>query len=445
MSAAPLLSIERLSLSLPQQADRPFAIRDLSLAVEAGETLCVVGESGSGKSMLAYAVMGLLPRAVAVAEGAIRLDGSDLARLPEAAFCALRGRSIGMVFQEPMTSLNPVMRVADQVAETFYAHGAGGSGERDGRVLALLDEVGLPEPAEIGRAYPHELSGGQRQRVMIAMALALRPRLLIADEPTTALDVTTQAQILRLLDDLRRRRGMAVLFITHDFGVVAEIADRVAVLREGRLVEEGAVAEILARPRDAYTKRLLAAVPSLRPPPAKALAGAPVSLAVNGLSKVYGGRGLFRRGRAVRAADAVTFSIRRGETLGLVGESGSGKSTVGRCVMRLIEPDAGAIRIGDVDFGHLRARALRPFRKRIQMVFQDPFASLNPRRTIGRIVAEGPLAQGAGEASARARASELSVSSGCRRRPRSATRTNSPAASASASGSPGRSPSSRRC
>jgi peptide/nickel transport system ATP-binding protein len=407
MSAAPLLSIERLSLSLPRQADRSFAVHDLSLAVAPGETLCIVGESGSGKSMLAYAVMGLLPRAVQVAAGAIRLDGADLAHLPETALCSLRGRSIGMVFQEPMTSLNPVMRIADQVAETFVAHGVGTAAERDARVRALLAEVGLPEPAEIGRAFPHELSGGQRQRAMIAMALALEPRLLIADEPTTALDVTTQAQILRLLDALRRRRGMAVLFITHDFGVVAEIADRVAVLQEGRLVEEGGVADVLTRPRDAYTRRLLAAVPSLQPPPAKAFGAAPVFLAVDRLSKAYGRGSLFGRRRQVRAADGVSFSIRRGETLGLVGESGSGKSTVGRCVMRLVEPDAGAIRIGDLPFSSLKPRALRPYRRRIQMVFQDPFASLNPRRTVGRIVAEGPLVQGMGQAAAKARAGEL--------------------------------------
>jgi peptide/nickel transport system ATP-binding protein len=238
------------------------------------------------------------------------------------------------------------------------------------------------------------LSGGQRQRVMIAMALALEPKLLIADEPTTALDVTTQAQVLRLIDNLRRKKGTAVLFITHDFGVVAEIADTVAVLQHGELVETGTVAEVLTRPQHPYTRRLLAAVPSLTPPARKKLDGEPVTLKVDGLSKVFGGGGFFRKTREVQAADAVSFDIRRGETLGLVGESGSGKSTVGRCVLRLIEPDGGRIEIGSLPFGSLSQRALRPHRRRIQMVFQDPFASLNPRRTVGRIVAEGPVTQG---------------------------------------------------
>jgi peptide/nickel transport system ATP-binding protein len=274
-------------------------------------------------------------------------------------------------------------------------------------MLALLDEVGLPDPAQIARAYPHELSGGQRQRVMIAMALALEPKLLIADEPTTALDVTTQAQILRLIAELRRKHGTAVLFITHDFGVVTEIADRVAVLQEGLPRGGGPVREVLERPQHAYTQRLLKAVPSLTPPPPKALDGAPTSLRVEGLSKAYGSRGLLRRGRRVEAAADVTFAIRRGETLGLVGESGSGKSTVGRCLLRLVEPDGGAIRIGDLSIRDLSQGAFRPHRRRIQMVFQDPFASLNPRRRVGALIAEGPVALGARPEAALARAAEL--------------------------------------
>jgi peptide/nickel transport system ATP-binding protein len=411
MATDPVLSISRLRVALRSLADRAFAVEDVSLAVAPGETLCVVGESGSGKSMLALAVMGLLPDGI-TATGEIRLAGRELLGLPEAALCDIRGREVAMVFQEPMTSLNPVMRVADQVAESFRAHGRFEPGERRRRALALLDEVGLPNPPEIGDAYPHEISGGQRQRVMIAMALALEPKLLVADEPTTALDVTTQAQILGLIADLRRRHGMAVLFITHDFGVVAEIADRVAVMREGRLVEEGAVAAVLARPAHAYTRRLLAAVPSLTPPHDRAGDGArdpgpgPPSLEVSGLAKRYGG-GLIGRGRAVQAAEGVSFAIRRGETLGLVGESGSGKSTVGRCVMRLVEPDRGSIRIGGVAFDDLSGAALRRQRRRIQMVFQDPYASLNPRRPVGRIVAEGPIVQGAAERDALARAREL--------------------------------------
>jgi peptide/nickel transport system ATP-binding protein len=314
---------------------------------------------------------------------------------------------MGTVFQEPMTSLNPVMRVADQIAETFRAHGLLTPAERGRRVLELLAEVNLPNPRLIARAYPHELSGGQRQRVMIAMALALEPKLLIADEPTTALDVTTQAQVLRLIDNLRRKKGTAVLFITHDFGVVAEIADKVAVLQQGELVETGTVEEVLTRPQHPYTKRLLAAVPSLTPPRRKRLDGEPITLKVEALSKVFGGRGIFRNSREVQAADAVSFDIRRGETLGLVGESGSGKSTVGRCVLRLIEPDGGRIEIGSLPFGSLSQRELRPHRRRIQMVFQDPFASLNPRRNVGRIVAEGPITQGADPAKALEEAREM--------------------------------------
>ncbi len=322
------------------------------------------------------------------------LGSADLLSLDEAAMCDVRGRDIGMVFQEPMTSLNPVMRVGDQITEAFAAHSMFDPAERRRRTLSLIEEVGLPAPDEIALSYPHELSGGQRQRIMIAIALALEPKLLIADEPTTALDVTTQAQVLRLIDNLRRRHGTAVLFITHDFGVVAEIADRVAVLQQGRLVEEGFTDEILTRPSHPYTQRLLSAVPTLDPPPAKNLDGAPFSLAVKGLSKTYRESRLFSGRRAVRAAEDITFDIRRGETLGLVGESGSGKSTVGRCVLRLVEPDAGRIEVGGKPFSGLSQAALRPERRRIQMVFQDPYASLNPRRTVERIIAEGPIAQG---------------------------------------------------
>ncbi len=391
---APVLQIDNLSLALPAMADRPYAIQNLSLSIAPGETLCVVGESGSGKSLTALATIGLLPRAVKPAGGAIRLAGRDLIGLSERAMQDVRGREIGMIFQEPMTSLNPVMRVQDQISETFEAHGALDRKGRAERTLELINEVGLPDPVAIARAYPHELSGGQRQRVMIAMALAMEPKLIIADEPTTALDVTTQAQILKLIDALRKKHGTAVLFITHDFGVVAEIADRVAVLQHGIMVEEGPAAAVLHMPQHDYTKRLLAAVPSLIPPPPKDLAGAPKAFQVKDLTKTYKGRGLFRKGREVKAADHVPFDIQRGETLGLVGESGSGKSTVGRCVMRLIEPDEGSIRIGDLSIRELTQAQFRPQRKRIQMVFQDPFASLNPRRTVGRIIAEGPIAQG---------------------------------------------------
>ena len=403
----PVLAIQNLTLALPALADRPHAIENLSLSINAGETLCVVGESGSGKSLTALATIGLLPPAVRAVGGAIRLSGRDLLGLSERAMRDIRGRDVAMIFQEPMTSLNPVMRVSDQISEAFEAHGALDRRGRARRTLELIAEVGLPDPPAIARAYPHELSGGQRQRVMIAMALAMEPKLIIADEPTTALDVTTQAQILKLIDALRKKHGTAVLFITHDFGVVAEIADRVAVLQHGIKVEEGVAADVLRNPRHDYTKRLLAAVPSLIPPPPKDLTGTPSAFEVTGLTKTYRGRGFFGGGREVKAANDVSFAIRRGETLGLVGESGSGKSTVGRCVMRLIEPDGGTIRIGETSIRELTQAQFRPMRKRIQMVFQDPFASLNPRRKIGRIVAEGPIAQGVPKAKALADAAKL--------------------------------------
>ena len=407
MMVAPALAVEGLRLALPALADRPYAVEDVTLSIAPGETLCVVGESGSGKSMLAHAVMGLLPKAVKPAGGAIRLAGRDLLSLDEAAMEGVRGREVGMIFQEPMTSLNPVMRVADQIVETFEAHRLLAKPERYARAVALLTEVGLPEPERLARAYPHELSGGQRQRVMIAMALALEPKLLIADEPTTALDVTTQAQILKLIDNLRHKHGTAVLFITHDMGVVAEIADRIAVLEKGVLVEEGTVDEVLGAARHPYTRKLLAAVPSLTPPERPALTDTKPVLTVEKLGKVYRKRSLFRPGREVKAADDVSFTLARGETLGLVGESGSGKSTVGRCCLRLIEPDGGRITLGDLVLSDLGAAALRQHRKRIQMVFQDPFASLNPRQTVGRIISDGPVAHGTPRSQALVRAKEL--------------------------------------
>jgi peptide/nickel transport system ATP-binding protein len=400
----PVIVVEKLKLSLPRLADRAFAVDDISLSIAAGEMLCVVGESGSGKSMLAHSVMGLLPTAVKAVAGSIQIGGRDLLALDEAAMQGMRGREIGMIFQEPMTSLNPVMRVGEQIAETFEAHGLLDRTERQARAVALLTEVGLPDPARIVKTYPHELSGGQRQRVMIAMALALKPRLLIADEPTTALDVTTQAQILHLIDDLRRKHGTAVLFITHDFGVVADIADRIAVLQHGVLVEEGLADDVLGNPQHPYTKRLIAAVPSLNPPRRETKHGAE-ALAVRGLSKTYRRRSFFQPSRVVAAVDDVSFTLSKGETLGLVGESGSGKSTIGRCCLRLTESDQGQVVLNGVTLGALSRSELRRMRGRIQMVFQDPYASLNPRQTIGRIIADGPVAQGmaAGEALRKAR------------------------------------------
>jgi peptide/nickel transport system ATP-binding protein len=412
MSAAqasePVLSICDLSVALPGGGDRAHAIRDVGFEVRRGETLCIVGESGSGKSMTAHAVMGLLPQGLGVGAGEIRLAGQALTACSDRDWRAIRGRSIGMIFQEPMTSLNPVQRIGEQIVEVFKAHGVLTPAERRAKALALLVEVGLPEPEQLLRAFPHQLSGGQRQRVMIAMAVALEPHLLIADEPTTALDVTTQGQILKLIARLQRERGMSVLLITHDFGVVAEIADRVVVMHQGRVVESGPAGDVLERPQHAYTKALLAAVPSLTPPPAATLEGQPIALSVEGLSKTYVSRAsLFGAKRIVAAADEVSFTLRRGETLGIIGESGSGKSTVGKCLVRLLAADAGAIRLGEVDFLAQRGEALRALRRKVQMIFQDPYASLNPRKSVGRIITDGPIAHGVARAEAERRAGEL--------------------------------------
>ncbi|MEM7496850.1 MAG: ABC transporter ATP-binding protein [Pseudomonadota bacterium] len=406
MTAA--LAIEGLTVALPRGADRAHAVEEVSLTVAAGEILCVVGESGSGKSMSANAVMGLLPPGVTVAAGRAMFEGRDLLELPEEERQALRGARIAMIFQEPMTALNPLMRIGDQIAEVFEAHGRLTPPERRARAVDLVEEVGLPEPERIVRAYPFQLSGGQRQRAMIAMALALEPAILIADEPTTALDVTTQAQILELIRRLQRDHGMAVMFITHDFGVVAEIADRVVVMRHGRIVEEGPAADVLSAPEHPYTRALLEAVPTGVPSTAAGRAPETPALEVVGLEKTYvTSSGPFRPKRVVRAIDGVSFEIGRGEVLGLVGESGSGKSTVGRAIVRLVDPDAGHVRIGGVDMATLSASDLRTARAKAQMVFQDPYASLNPRARIARALTEGPMAMGTPHAEARARAAEL--------------------------------------
>jgi peptide/nickel transport system ATP-binding protein len=406
--SAPVVRIRDLTIALPKGADRPHAVEGLNLDLEPGKILCVVGESGSGKSMSAYALTGLLPRALKPESGSILFEGRNLLSLDEPAWRTLRGRRIAMVFQEPMTALNPVMRIGDQIAEMFEAHNLLTRAERRARAVALATEVGLPNPEEAVRAYPHQLSGGQRQRAMIAMALALEPSVLVADEPTTALDVTTQAQILKLIRDLQRKRGMSVLFITHDFGVVAEIADHVAVLQRGRLVESGSAEAVLGNPQAPYTRALLAAVPSLTPPPRAPVQAAPVALSVIGLSKTYTTKaGLFGKPRVVAAVKEVAFDVRRGETLGLVGESGSGKSTTARLAIRLIEPDGGTVRLGSLDYTALRSAELRQQRSRIQMIFQDPFASLNPRRTVEQIIIAGPIAHGVPPAEARERARSL--------------------------------------
>ena len=406
-----ILALEGLTVDLPPWAERPHAVEDVTLELRHEEILCVVGESGSGKSVMARSILGLFPsRYLRPSAGRILYDGEDLLAATPEHLRTLRGSRIAMIFQEPMTALNPVLRIGRQIEEAIEVHQSVAGEARRRRVLEMLAAVHLPEPERMYNAYPHQVSGGQCQRAMIAMALILEPDILIADEPTTALDVTTQAQILALIREIQTTRRMAVLFITHDFGVVAEIADRIAVMQQGRLVEHGAADEILKAPREPYTRALLAAVPSLLPaPPRKAFAQAPVAMHVAGLEKTYRSGGVFFGGsaRVVHAAKGVAFDIRRGETLGIVGESGSGKSTVARCVARLVAPDAGEIRVGDTDFGRLSHRALREARRRVQMVFQDPYGSLDPRRIVGKLIAEGPIVHGTPHAVAWQRALDL--------------------------------------
>jgi peptide/nickel transport system ATP-binding protein len=403
----PVVLIDKLSIALPDGADRVFAVDRVSFKLFPGEMLCVVGESGSGKSMSANALMGLLPDTVRIAQGRILLDGEDLVRMPPDALYAIRGRRVAMVFQEPMSALNPLMKVSAQIEEVFEAHGLLTPRERRQKALSLLTEVGLPDPQRAAESYPFQLSGGQRQRVMIAMALALEPDVLVADEPTTALDVTTQAQILTLIARLQKERNMAVMFITHDFGVVAEIADYVTVMQFGRIVEQGTAEEVLFSPQHPYTKKLIAAIPR----PGQAAASVEIReplLAVENLCKTYHmGGGLFSKARDVHAVKDVSFTLGRGETLGIVGESGSGKSSVGRCLVRLQDPNGGRVLLGGQDMAHLKGAELRAMRRRMQMIFQDPYSSLNPREKVGRIIASGPIAYGQDTKRALARAAEL--------------------------------------
>jgi peptide/nickel transport system ATP-binding protein len=399
--------VNDLSVSLPAGADRAEAVTRVSFAVQRSEILCLVGESGSGKSVIAQAIMGLLPKTLQITGGRVRLDGEELTGASPGRRRELRGARMSMIFQEPMTALNPVMSCGDQIDELVRFHTELSREQRRAKAIDTLREVALPEPERMLESYPHQLSGGQRQRVMIAMALALEPALLIADEPTTALDVTTQAQILNLILELQKKHGMGVLFITHDFGVVAEVAHRVAVLRTGELVELGTKHEVLTRPRHEYTRMLMRAVPTLKPHTRPIDASAPVVLRTKGLSKTYADRRWFGARREVRAAQDVSLEVRKGQTLGIVGESGSGKSTVARCIVRLVDPSAGEIRLGGDELARMPARRLRPLRRRVQIVFQDPYRSLNPRRTVGDAIMEGPLNYGVPRAEALERSRRL--------------------------------------
>ena len=411
-NGAIVLAIDRLIVELPPGADRRYAVEDLSLTVGAGEIVCVVGESGSGKSVSAFTVMGLLPSEVKPVAGSIRLEGEDLVGTTEKRLRDLRGSRMAMIFQEPMTALDPVRTIGDGIEEVLKVHTSLGRAERLARVRETIASVHLPDPDAIMRAFPHQLSGGQRQRAMIAGALVLDPALLIADEPTTALDVTTQAQILKLIAELRARRGTGVLFITHDFGVVADIAHRVVVMRQGRIVEQGPAADVLHRPQHPYTKMLIDAVPGMHPPERTSKEAQPIVLRATGLTKTYASGGLFQKKRVVEAAKDVNLELRRGETLGIVGESGSGKSTIARTLVRLIAPTSGAMTLcdgaaKDIDYALMPERKLRPIRRRVQIVFQDPYRSLNPRRTIEAALLEAPMNFGMPRKEALAKARDL--------------------------------------
>ena len=404
-TAAPLLEVQNLDISLPKGADRPLAVSNASFTLMAGRTVCIVGESGSGKSTVADGIIGLLPRPlVAPKAGRILFGGRDLLTLDDGEMRKLRGREIGMVFQEPMAALNPLMKIGDQLEEVLEIHVSLPSDERRRRALAALADVGLPRVEELYETYPFRLSGGQRQRVVIACAMMLEPRLLICDEPTTALDVTTQAQILKLIASLRERRGTGVLFITHDFGVVSEIADDVIVMRNGVIEEQGPASEVLSNPQSAYTRQLIDAIPTGTATPRPAAAGVPL-LEVKDLRRTYvASSGFFRAPRKVEALKGVGFTLERGSTLGIVGESGSGKSTLGRCVVGLEAPDGGSLTF---DGAELSGSANTRRGGRIQMIFQDPFSSLNPKMSIGQSIAIGPITQGTPRDVAWRRACEL--------------------------------------
>jgi len=419
--SSPILDVQNLRTEFRSPGGWQPAVHDLSLQIHANETLAVVGESGSGKSVTALSILRLLPPGARIAQGSIRFDGRDLTRLDEAAMADIRGNRIAMVFQEPMTSLNPTMTVGEQIAESLSIHRSMSHTAARAEALALLDRVRIPSARRRLDEFPHQFSGGMRQRVMIAIALACRPKLLIADEPTTALDVTIQAQILQLIKELQDEEKMGVLFITHDMGVVAEIADRAVVMRRGDVVEAGTCRDIFARPQHPYTRTLLFAVPKLgamggsdRPTPFPEMdehgttTTPPVPetdtvrreeeplLQVRNLTTRFDIRGgLFRgiRGR-VHAVENVSFDVRAGETLALVGESGCGKSTTGRSILHLETPSSGEVLIGGRSLSSLSKSSLQAERCRMQMIFQDPYASLDPRQTVGAAIAEPMLVHG---------------------------------------------------
>ncbi|MFL9924082.1 ABC transporter ATP-binding protein [Herbaspirillum lusitanum] len=402
-----VLQVRDLCIALPAGADRGDAVSHISFDVAPGEVVCLLGESGSGKSVVANAVMGLMPKELKVRQGSMHLLGESLLDASAARVNQLRGTSMAMVFQEPMTALNPVMSCGDQIDELLVRHTAHDRAARRSMILRIFERVALPEPDRIYASYPHQLSGGQRQRIVIAIALILKPALLICDEPTTALDVTTQAEILKLIRELQTENGTAVLFITHDFGVVAEIADKVVVLQLGSMIEAGDKVQVLRHPREAYTRMLLAAVPELKRSARGPVAQAYPLLEAHNICKTYSSGSWPKKRREVHAARDISLSLRPGETIGIVGESGSGKSTAARCIARLIEPSSGDIFSDGRSVAKASGRALSPFRRSVQVVFQDPYRSLNPRQTVGESIIEGALNFGMSRSDAWKRAEEL--------------------------------------
>jgi peptide/nickel transport system ATP-binding protein len=382
-------------------------VAHLSLSIQPGRTLCIVGESGSGKSVMATAVMGLLPKELRPAGGRILLEGESLLEAKPTRWRELRGKSMGMVFQEPMTALNPVMTCGDQIDELLREHTDWPQAKRQAEILRVLQRVHLKEPERIMRSYAHQLSGGQRQRIVIAMAVILKPALLICDEPTTALDVTTQKEILSLIAELQRQQGSSVLFITHDMGVVADIADDVLVMHRGACVELGPRDDVLFHPQADYTRMLLDAVPSMTPPSPRPAATGPARLRAQAVGKTYVSRDWMGRTRNTPALQEASLQLLGGETVGIVGESGSGKSTFARCLMRLIDPTQGQIHWANDEVAQRPESSLRPLRHRVQVVFQDPNRSLNPRRTVGQSLVEGAINFGATPAEAHELAEHL--------------------------------------